>query len=340
MWGRWLFLIGLGVWSSFCQGDPSLGLSNHTISLKVGLSKGLMGTSGTEEPSGVFVDTMGAIAGNLNLHIEWIEPTGDQWDEPLKSGALDVLLGVSSGYFSGEAVRLSKEPLLMDWGRIYVQPQLAKRVRRLPDMAGLRIGHIEGDVHWPVLAELISLYQIPMEVHSFSGRMALIDAIEEGTVDLIATGRFDSRIVKRSFKKLKATPINFNRTSLHMAYGSGLSPALRELIDQELFLLLHTPESAYFRAIDDWWGLDGSANPFEESDGYAEMWRFWGMSKVELILGLALLLSLLRLRESQLQLKHLKRDYVKTLELEQKLRNELKKARQRDREASPDSASL
>lgn len=299
------------------------------FTLRVGIyeSGPLLGWSGESvQPEGLFWDVLEAATGRLGISTVYVRGRyADLWAD-LQAGNIDVLPGVPEFAVSDHGnVRLGSESIVSARGRIWVRRNAGREVRSIVDLAGMDLASMKNDPDLSAISDLLNFYRI-------EARILLMDDLEDvagnSEVDGIVLGRFAGGRVVTDDSFLE-TPVVFNEQRLFVGYAMNVPSLLAQQVDKEIEILLHDPDSAYFRSFEKWLGSEKRRLPLSRIVGrhHVDGINLFGFNPLEVVLGLLLLLALLRLRAAQCNESSLKKELRLARELEKKLRDELKSCR-------------
>jgi PAS domain S-box-containing protein len=249
-------------------------------------------------PSGLFVDILDAIARKEEWQLDYIDCEWDACLRMLQQGELDLMPDVA---YSEERSRLfdfNQEVVLSNWSLLYARD--SHSYQSLLNLSGKRIAVLDGSIQYSVLKERVAEFDVKP--------IFLIFNTSEQTLKAVVEGRADAALVNRLYGLqfagrygLEPTHILIEASHLFYAAAKGRHADRLSAIDRQLNAMKAEENSPYYRARQRW--IDSLENsPLPTWLG----WLAGGLVAVLLLLALHIvtLRRAVRHKTNELRLQH------------------------------------
>ena len=208
-------------------------------------------TTQSGQTAGFFPAILQAVAEEQGWDIVYVHGAWEECLERLESGEIDLMCDVAVSKDRKNRFSFSKEPVLTNWGAVYVRKGMP--IRSVLDLDGKAVAVMAGSIHTDGIRGIKAL----LENFNVSCRFVEVSSYRE-VLMLLDSGQADAGVVNRLFGMLhadnheaSATPIVFNPCDLQFAVKKGVEKGLRliEQIDSSLRRLKQNPDSAYHQAL-------------------------------------------------------------------------------------------
>ena len=200
-------------------------------------------------PQGIYIDLLETIARKRGWTLRYVEGTWDECLQRLQRGEIDLLVAIGYSEERARLVDFSREPVVVNWGQVYVAP--SSPIRSLLDLTGRTLAVVRGDVYYESLKrtrDILKVFPTFVEVDSY-----------RETLQLVAEGRAEAALVSRIFGAhherlfaVEKTTIMFSPTELRFGAPKGTQGPLLGALDQELTALKADKRSPYYRSLNVW----------------------------------------------------------------------------------------
>ncbi len=220
-------------------------------------------TDKSGQTSGFWPDVIAGIASEEGLRIEYVHGTWTECLARLERGEIDVMPDVAFSEERARVFEFSRETVYVSWSRIFASRSAG--VESILDLEGKRIAVLKGSINVEGPEGLKSLLE------RFGIRCTLVESDSYLSVfQQIKKGAADAGVVSKDFAYAHAqefdlvpTPIVFQPSRLHFAFhrGGARTPALKEVFDRRIAQMKAGEQSAYNRALKQWFGLKLEEQP-------------------------------------------------------------------------------
>ena len=208
-------------------------------------------TTSSGQTGGLFPVILEAAAKDHEWTIEYVHGTWEECLSRLESGTIDLMCDVAVSEERERLFSFSREPVLVNWGAVYVQN--GSTIKSVLDLDGKTVAVMAGSIHTDgqrgirSLVERFGICCEFIEVADYSEVMMLLDSRQ---ADAGVVNRLFGAIYADEYDVLETT-IFFNPCTLQFAAQKGSSKGTRLLqqIDESLAVLKQSPESAYAQAM-------------------------------------------------------------------------------------------
>ncbi len=261
-----LVLLLLGLFGLLALGNTP---TPQKVVVRVGIYNNLPlhGMGEDNQPQGLYVDILTAIAEQENWELSWQLCNFDECLTMLENQEIDLLGAISYSPESASLFDFSEEAVLTNWGRVYTPK--GSGIESWFDLDGQRVVLLKKDIHTTVFKDLVQKFSIqPVYVE--------VDTYDEVFATLRAGGA-EAGLVNRVYGEnherqagLRASPIIFNPVEIMFAFPKGTNQTIRERIDADLRAMKAETNSVYQKALRHW--LDG------EPTFVVPPWLLWGLA--------------------------------------------------------------
>lgn len=198
------------------------------------------------EPSGIFVDLLEAVAADEGWELEYVPGTWEQGLERLESGRIDVMTDVAHSRDRDALYDFHNTPVLESWSYVYASPGVS--LQQAADLDGRRVAVLRGSIQETTLRRGSSGFGQRVTIVPVETLREAFQLAQDGTVDCaIANMHFGDYF--RYEYGLEKTPIVFNPVKLFYATGEGRNPDILDAIDEHLDAWLDQPGSVYYQTL-------------------------------------------------------------------------------------------
>jgi PAS domain S-box-containing protein len=199
-----------------------------------------------DEPSGIFVDLLEAVAQEEGWTLVWVQGTWEEGLAALSEGTIDLMPDVA---YSTERDRLydfHSTPVVDSWSYVYAAPGV--RADRVSQLTGKRVAVLRGSIQESVFRQMAAGFGYDVElVPAASLNEAFQLAAKGGADAAIANYLFGDYYFKDY--GLTKTPIVFNDVPLHYATAEGQNSDLLAGIELHLRAWVREPGSVYYETL-------------------------------------------------------------------------------------------
>jgi diguanylate cyclase (GGDEF)-like protein len=251
---------------------------------------------------GIAVDVLNYVAKKEHWRVIYVGGTLPDLLQKLRSGDIDVLLGVAYSEDRARHFQFTDESLIGNWGIVYKRPQTD--IVSPIDLRGRRVALLRDSVHAGAFADLLRRFRVryhPVWVDSYDEVLARVE-----------DGEADAGVVSRTFGSVNApryevieTGIVFNPVYVHFAAPPGADPAIIDALDRYLTQLKADKTSAYYASLERWL----ETHP----ERLLPAWLQWAIAILAVVLVLAIAIAALFRKQVRVKTREL---YRKEQELE------------------------
>ncbi len=232
---------------------PQFSMSNTKATLKkvnVGVYQNppLIYTDSTEKAAGIFIDIMEHVAEKRNWQLNYTFYNLEKALLALKNREIEILPAIAFSSERDKQFLFSNEVVFTNWGAVYINAH--DDIKNIPDLHEMKVGLEKGDIHGKAFSQLLSDFNVDVDIHWFDNQDQLIESLRSGKVDAAAVNKFFG-YTHNTDNKLKETSILFNPVQLHFACNTSSAALLDEFNSEFNSLKNDTPE--LFQSIIDSW---------------------------------------------------------------------------------------
>ncbi len=239
-------LILIGQESAFSAGEQT-----HLKTIKVGVYNNppKVFLNKKNEPSGIFIDLVDAIARNEGLKVEYVSGSWSQLIDLLKRGALDVMPDVA---FSEErdSLFLLSMPVISSWLQVFTTHETTIQV--IQDLNYKKVGVLRGSIQEDYLINTLQeLNKLDFELLTYNDYASSATALKENKIDALVANRFfyfsdlcDAAILP--------TGLILQLNELHFAFAKNTDAQLIKMFNKNISNLKNTPESVFYKSVKKW----------------------------------------------------------------------------------------
>lgn len=197
------------------------------------------------------------IAKRENWQIVWVSGSWEECLARLENNEIDLMVDVGVNDARKEKYEFSKEIVLVSWTRVYVRE--GTEIQTILDLDGKKVAGLSGSVNFDGpdgIKALAERFGISVDFRGLSSYEAVFQAVQNGIVDAGVTNK-DFGDLNEIEYGLNRTPIIIQPTQLTFAYPKDgqLTDHLMKIIDNNIASMKSDQESAYYSALDHYFGL-------------------------------------------------------------------------------------
>jgi len=214
------------------------------------------------EPAGFLIDLIKDFSVNTDysVHLSY-----DYWSENLEkldNGRIDGLLDIVYSDERADIYDFSKEPLILNWGKMAVVSQ--RKVESILDLEGLRIGYLVNDYYFTSkegIQNQVENFQLDVTFVTYKSYSEMIKGMNVGEIEAAVMNRFSIDKIY-DYENIKEAPINFAASNLLMASKAGKNRPLLKAFDTHIRALKNDENSYYYERYN-YWINQVKREPFE-----------------------------------------------------------------------------
>ncbi|NOY86976.1 MAG: PAS domain S-box protein [Deltaproteobacteria bacterium] len=228
--------------------------ATKTKTIRVGIyqNKPLVFMDEAGNPQGIQVDLLRHTASREKWELKFVPCVWEECLIELADDRIDLMPAIGYSKARAELFDFSAEPVLMNWGVVYVGKNSG--IRSLPDLEEKRVAVLRGDSHYLAFRALAEQFEL-------NSKFVLVDTYPDVFITLQA-GKADAGIVNRLFGAIndsgydiEKTPIIFDPVKPRFAAPKGKSQDILSALDRDLRAMKADENSLYDRSIKNWLGM-------------------------------------------------------------------------------------
>ena len=231
------------------------------------------------EAKGFLVDLIKDFAKENNYEVAFEYNYWENSLEKLENNEIDLLLDIVYTPERDEIYDFSREPLVLNWGKIAVDKKY--NVKSILDLEDMTIGYLPNDYYFlseEGIKEQIEAFQINVNWIGYKSYDEIIEAINNGLLDGGVLNRFSINRIY-DYQKIEEAPINFSASNILVAANEGENEVLLTAFDTYVKKVKSHDDSFYYERYNYWF------NAVKREP----MVVFYDENKSYIILGLLLL---------------------------------------------------
>lgn len=291
-----LFISGcLGLLAAIFFNPTSAAQPTREIQVGVHSHPPLQQTYLQDQPQGYALEILELIADREDWRLNYTTCELPNCLALLEAGQLDLVSAVPETELQNTNLTLSMEPLLQNWGQVYVRPDSG--ITRINDLQAQSVVLVRGDQHTKAFWELLN-------AEGVQGNQILVDNYDQ-VIEAVVSGDASAGVIDHLYKlqsvdqySVEATEIIFNPVRIGFALPPGDPAGLGPALDRQLGNLKSNPDSQLYQARDRWF-TDQTANRIPP-------WLLWtlvgtGGAAAGLLIIIGILRWIIRKRTRSLQ---------------------------------------
>ncbi|NJN62907.1 MAG: PAS domain S-box protein [Coleofasciculaceae cyanobacterium RL_1_1] len=201
------------------------------------------------QPSGFWIDLIEAIATKEGWTIDYVKCEWEDCLRRVEQGQIDILPDVAYSEECNRRFDFNQEVVLASWSTIYTRPK--QPIFSILDLDGQRIGVLRSSIQYTDLVQ--EAYQFGVEPLFIEGDefSDLFEMLDRGEVDILLLNRFIGKEAEQE-RSLVSSNILVRPSRLHFIAPRDRSDHILKRIDYHLNDLKATPDSAYYKAEEQW----------------------------------------------------------------------------------------
>lgn len=199
--------------------------------------------------AGVFPDLLNKIAEKNNWQIEYRVKALDLVLDELRTGKIDLMLGVAFDESRQEFMKFTDENILTMWGQIFLP--VGSDIQTIFDLKDKRIGVLKGGINRKNLEEKLTQFQINANLITFSTYDEILAAIQQNQIDAGVLSNLHADYLLYKFN-VHSSSIVFAPFSLRFALAMGEDDETGRKIDAEIRTWKKQENSFYYKTLAKW----------------------------------------------------------------------------------------
>jgi len=259
--------------------------ATRTVRVGVYENPPLVGAGKDGAYEGLAVEVLEHVARGEGWRLEFVPCRWSDCLAKLDRAEVDIQTAIAWSAERAKRYDFSRQPLLDNWGRIYVPP--GSKMENVLDLAGRKIAVLKDDIHTRELKKTLDAFHIEPRLVYYSAYPAIFAAVEAREVDAGLVNRLFA--IKNAARfKIHQTPIIFNPIAVHYAGPKDTYPVFLAAIDRQLAAARKRDGSWYYAAIERW---------LPEGPSHTPAWLWWlvGGLGFAVACGLAFIVALRRM---------------------------------------------
>lgn len=207
----------------------------------------ILDDSGT--PRGFFIDIIEDAAHREGWRIEYVEGTFQNTIDRLKTGEIDLGLGLSQTNERNAHYDFCREPAVSTWAQIYTRRETS--IKTILDLKGKRIAYLRGDILANQFWELARQFGINSTYLEQNTVDEMFDLVRRGRADACICERIGGEAYKNRYSLIKS-PIIYFPSSLFYATTKGKNRDILSALDRYFQTEKTNPASHYNQIVSRW----------------------------------------------------------------------------------------
>jgi signal transduction histidine kinase len=200
-------------------------------------------------PSGIFIDILKAAVEKESVQLQFITGSWAELVKMLQQGQLDVLPDMAYLPERDSLFTLSL-PVLSSWLQPYTIS--SKIINKPTDLLHKRIGVLRASSQEEfVTVDIKKEYNLEYTVVTFDTYTQSVEALKQGDIDALIANRF-FYFSDLCDEEILASGVIMQISELHFAFSKSVPPAIIDLINKKLSLLINDTSSPYYKSLLTW----------------------------------------------------------------------------------------
>lgn len=273
----------------------------ETLRVRAGLEQNppLSFIDANGQPAGLLVDILNQVAAEQGWVIDYRPDTFQNCLEKLQNLDLDLMITIAFSQERATLYDFNTVNIISAWGQVYTRPD--SRIDSFLDLDGVRVAVMAKDTHHRALREMLAKFSVQPDYLVVDNFDQVFAAVQDGRADAGVVGRFFAMKNEEAYQ-LRPTPMLFNPIEVRYATPRGLHGELLAAIDATLVRDKTTPDSAYFRSLERWFGVTGKHG--------IPGWFWPALATTVTLVALLLAFILLLRRQVQSRTRHLQQSLI------------------------------
>jgi PAS domain S-box-containing protein len=208
------------------------------------------------DPAGFYVDLLDHIAAQENWTLEYVELPRAEVFELADAGEIDIIATIGYHELFIDRYVFVQEPLLDNWGMLYVRPD--SEIESILDLDGRSVAILETSTHGEHFRGLVEEFGIECTIIEAGSFAEVAEFLDRGDVDGGVLNRLIGHYLE-SIYDIRATSAVFNPLDVRMAASPETPSSVIEAIDAHLAELKDDRNSLYYQSFSEWLGEPESA---------------------------------------------------------------------------------
>ncbi len=246
---------------------------------------------------GFYIDLLEQIAAEEEWKLQYVQCKWLNCLSMLERGEIDLLVDIAHTEERENRFDFNRETVLSNWGQVYARR--GSGIQSLLDLDGRRVAVVQGDVYYESLATLVARLDVNCRFVKVNDYGQALELVAEGKADAGLVSRLYGLEHEREYRT-RRTPVLCCPVELRFAAPRGRNSELLEVLDRHLAEMKDDPNSAYYRAMNRWFGGLRAGFP---------AWLKWlliGLSGLAVLLsiGIAVMRIQVQARTRELEARH------------------------------------
>lgn len=206
-------------------------------------------TNAANEPDGIFVDLLEAIAEQHDWQLSYVKCEWTQCLNHLNDGSIDLMPDVAKSADRSAIMDFHQTPALKSWSEIY--RRFDTQIDSITELENKRIAVLKGSIQEAEFNNVIRSFGVAVELVGANSHLQVFELVQSGQADAAIANHYFGDFHAAEYD-LEETSILFQPTKLYFATAKGRNKDLLSTIDQQLSIWQTNKNSEYFLAIKKW----------------------------------------------------------------------------------------
>ncbi len=202
--------------------------------------------SASDTDNGLFAEFLNCLAAENNWQLQYIAAQSAELTPMLVNGELDIICAIPYNRESKGELDFNRESLISTWGAFYSVKKM--ELKSLIDTDEKVVGVLQDDPYGKEYQSLVNHLKFDVTIIEFKSGQLMLEALEEGWIDLALLDRFFGAMHKHE-QKLLSHPVIIAPSDLRFVVSSGKNSDLLEAIDRGMLQRRSNPESEYSQRV-------------------------------------------------------------------------------------------
>lgn len=228
---------------------PTLSVASDVVRVGVYQNSPKVGLTDDDEPQGIFIDLMKAIAEREGWDLEYVPGTWQEGLQRLTTGDIDLMPDVARTADRAELYAFHREPALSSWHQVYAPS--GSGIGSILDLNERRVAVLDGSIQEAQLDSMVEGFGIDVELAPFPDFDAAFQSVADSRTDAVITNRFFGEYNAGQYS-LEDTSVIFSPSRLYFAAPMTGRQHLLDAIDKNLVEFKQDPQSPWYRSLERW----------------------------------------------------------------------------------------